>query len=804
MRATRSAPAPRRLAMSDRVSGTGARGANRLARARSPYLLQHRHNPVDWYPWGEEAFERARREEKPVFLSIGYSSCHWCHVMAHESFESEAIAKLLNEHFISIKVDREERPDVDDIYMSAVQLLTGSGGWPLSVFLTPDQKPFWGGTYFPPEDRYGRPGFATIVAELAAAWRNRPAEITNAADRLSAAVRQVSQGKRFTATGPPNPSAIDAALADLLAAYDEHHGGFGPAPKFPPHGGLRLLLHTLRRAESPPADLRDALTAAARGTLDAMALGGIRDHVGGGFHRYSTDTVWLVPHFEKMLYDNAQLLAIYADAAALWGGTEHRRVAEETAAWALRDMAGAEGAFHSALDADSEGEEGKYYLWSKEELRQALGEEEGELLSRVYNFGERGNFVDPVTGAEPGNIPHLRESIEAIAAAEGVDPGAFAARLSAAREKLLALRRTRVAPGLDDKILTSWNGLMLGALARAGRLLDRRDYVEASARAARFLLSSLRRNGKLLRSYRDGAAELDGYVEDYAFLASGLLDLHGAGEGSAWLGEAAALVDGMIERFWDAEEGGFFYVAADHESLIARTKDIFDESIPSGNGIAAQVLARLAAATGEERYARRLTEMLRLYAGILEQAPRAAESLVLAYAMALDSGVIGAGTDGGPGGAMGGATAAAPVGAGPVARAQRGPLLGVVTAPRGSLAPGETLELTLSLEIEPGWHIQPVRATRADLAATSVEVGVADGLIPGEMRFPEGSVAPLGGDRIAVYAGRVTIALPLSAAPGAPAGRRPVVLRVRHQACDDRRCLAPDVLELSLALDITA
>ena len=781
--------------MSEPVAVPGGRGMNRLAGERSPYLLQHRRNPVDWYPWGEEAFDRARREEKPVFLSIGYSSCHWCHVMERESFESEAIAKLLNDHFVSIKVDREERPDVDDIYMSAVQLLTGSGGWPLSVFLTPDQKPFWGGTYFPPEDRYERPGFATILAQLAAAWREQRAEVTGAAERLSAAVRQVAQGKRFTASGPPDPSAIDAALAELLAAYDERHGGFGPAPKFPPHGGLRLLLHTLRRAEPPPAEARDALTRVARGTLDAMARGGIRDHVGGGFHRYSTDAVWLLPHFEKMLYDNAQLLAVYADAAELWGSAEYRGVAEETAAWVLRDMTGPEGAFHSALDADSEGVEGKYYLWSVEEARGALGEDEGALFARVYSFGEGGNFTDPVTGEEPGNIPHLRAPLEEIAAAEGIESGVLAARLAHARARLLARRSERVPPGLDDKVLTSWNGLMLGALSRAGRLLGRRDYVEAAARAARFLLDTMRRDGKLLRSYREGSADLDGYVEDYAFLASGLLDLSEADGDPRWLKEATALADAMIERFWDGEEGGFYFVAADHESLIARTKDVFDESIPSGNGMAAQLLARLAAATGEERYARRLAEMLRLYAGVLEQAPRAAESLILAYAIALDSGTIAAEE----------AAAGSPrAESGPLARAQRGPLLGIITAPRRSLARGETLPLTLSLELEPGWHIQSVKPSRADLVATSVEVGVADGLTPGEMRFPEGSVAPLGGERLSVYTGRVTIALPMTADADAVPGRRPVVLRVRHQACDDKRCLAPDVLELSFALDITA
>jgi uncharacterized protein YyaL (SSP411 family) len=782
----------------------GGRAANRLAGTRSPYLLQHRFNPVDWYPWGEEAFAKARREEKPIFLSIGYSSCHWCHVMERESFESGTIAKLLNESFVSIKVDREERPDVDDIYMSAVQLLTGSGGWPLSVFLTPDRKPFWGGTYFPPEDRQGRPGFATVLAELTAAWRERRAEVANMADRLSAAVRQVTQGKRFPATGPPDPASIDAALAGLVAAYDRNHGGFGSAPKFPPHGGLRLLLHALRHAESAEPETRDALTEAARGTLDAMALGGIRDHVGGGFHRYSTDAMWLLPHFEKMLYDNAQLLGIYADAASLWGDPEHRRVAEEIADWVLREMTDSEGAFYSALDADSEGEEGKYYLWSVEEVREALGEAEGALFARVYRFGPRGNFRDPVTGEEPGNIPYLACRVEETAAGEGTDAAAFAARLGRARAKLLERRATRTAPGLDDKIVLSWNGLMVGGLARAGRLLGRRDLVDAAGRAARFLLGVMRRDGRLLRSYREGAGDLPACLEDYAFLATGLLDLHEADGDADWLTEAASIADSMGKRFWDPEDGGFYYVEADRGDLIARTKDVFDESIPSGNGTAAQLLARLAAATGEERYARRLAGLLESFSGVLAQAPRAAESLVLAYAMALDAGVISAPS---PAAAPTAPVSPAPPPAGPagpLARARLGPVLGIVTAPRASIAPGETVEVTLTLEVEPGWHIQSVKPSRADLLATSVEVGVADGLKPGAMRFPEGSVAPLGGERLSVYAGRVAITFPLAADADAPAGRRPVVLRVRHQACDERRCLAPDVLELPFAVDISA
>ncbi len=797
----------------------GERDANRLAGERSPYLLQHRLNPVDWYPWGPEALDFARREDRPIFLSIGYSSCHWCHVMERESFESETIARLLNEHFVSIKVDREERPDVDDIYMAAVQLLTGSGGWPLSVFLTPDQKPFWGGTYFPPDDRGGRPGFATIVAEIARAYGERRAEIVSSAERLAAAVRQVGEGRRFTGTGALDPAAIDAALEELVASYDGRHGGFGGPPKFPPHGALRLILRALARRDGPGAERREALEAAARGTLEAMALGGIRDHVGGGFHRYATDAVWLVPHFEKMLYDNAQLLALYARAAALWDDADYRGAAEETAAWVLREMTGPEGAFHSALDADSEGEEGKYYLWSLEEVRDALGPDDGALFARIYNLSERGNFVDPVTGEEPGNIPHLRGRVGAIAREAGLDPAEAGVRMARARALLLERRLRRAPPGLDDKVLTSWNGLMLGALARAGRALGREEYVGAAARCARFVLASLRRDGRLLRSYRSGHADLPAYVEDHAFLAAGLLDLHEATGEGAWLVEARTLADEMLARFWDPDEGGFFFVAHDHPALIARTKDVFDEAIPSGNGMAAQVLARLAAATGERLYAERLGALLRLFAGVLVQAPRAAESLLEAYAIALEAGLLEAGApaasasgeasapaDSAPGALSASAASPAPQEppAGPLARAQRGPVIATLSAPRRSLARGESLDLSILLEIEPGWHLQSARPTRADLAGTSVELGLGEGLSPGAMRFPEGSVAPLGGERLSVYAGTVAIRVPLTAAADAPPGRVPAVARVRFQACDDRRCLAPEVVELPFFLELRA
>jgi hypothetical protein len=769
------------------------RSPNRLAKEQSPYLLQHQWNPVDWYPWGPEAFEKARSESKPVFLSIGYSSCHWCHVMERESFESETIAKLLNEKFVSIKVDREERPDVDEIYMRAVQLLTGSGGWPMSVFLTADQKPFWGGTYFPPDDRGGRPGFASILAALSETYAARPEEVASAADRLASALRQMEGGRQFVASGPVDGTVWERAVEELVATYDRHYGGFGGAPKFPPHGALELLLRAT--AASPREDLEGVV----RGTLDAMAMGGIRDHVGGGFHRYATDAVWLVPHFEKMLYDNAQLASVYTEAFARWGDPEYRSAAEETLAWVTREMTSEEGGFYSALDADTEEGEGATYFWSLKEITDVLGPEDGALFARVYGVEEAGNFVDPVTGEEPGNIVHRKRPWLELARAEQIPEGELRSRMDRARARLLLKRLGRPAPGLDDKVVTSWNGLMIGAFARAGQVFERRDYVDTASRAARFVLTSMRRDGRLLRSWRAGESRLPGYLEDHAFLAWGLLDLHEVSDDRTWLSEARALADSMIERFWDAEEGGFFFVANDHESLIARTKEVFDQAVPSGNGMAARVLVRLWLTTGEKRYEEYAAKMFRVFAGILEQAPRAAEHLLLAFMAwsGADKSAIVADAEHVSG--MAPETGPAPA---PLARAQRGPVIVTADLEKRRIAPGETAELRLTLEMEPGWHVQSAKPSGADLIPTSVELGVMEGLVPGEMQFPDGSLAPMGGERMSVYAGKVVIRLPLRAEPDAPPGRAPIVARVRFQACDEKRCLSPEQVELSLALRV--
>ncbi len=595
---------------------------NRLAQEKSPYLLQHAHNPVDWYPWGAEALSRAREQNKPIFLSVGYSACHWCHVMERESFEDEATARILNEHFIPVKVDREERPDVDEIYMTAVQMMTRHGGWPMSVFLTPDGRPFYGGTYFPPEDRHGRIGFKTLLRELAKAYHERHDEIENVAAQLAQDLQEASRQR--PAPLPRGASLETAALLrlgvqDLAQRFDATHGGFGDRPKFPPHHALALLLEVIRR--DPDGDGKAAALPMLTRTLDHMALGGIYDHIGGGFHRYSTDDIWLLPHFEKMLYYNALLARVYSDAYRTTVRAAYARVARETCDWVLRDMTDAEGGFHAALDADSEGEEGKYYVWTLREVQDSVGHA-GASFAERYNIRPGGNFHDEATGRPTGtNIPHL----------SGPDlPDEIAPEDAEVRARLLAVREQCVPPGKDDKIITAWNGLMIGGLAFAGHTLGEEGYIEAARRAADFCLTVLSPGGKLLRRYRDGDASFDAYLEDYAFLADGLLDLHDATGEARWADAARRLAETLLTDFWDHEDGGFFFTGARHETLVARSKELFDGATPSPNGVAARVLARLGGLPGGQIYAARAQEMLHAFAGLMHHAPQGTQTLALA------------------------------------------------------------------------------------------------------------------------------------------------------------------------------
>ena len=576
---------------------------NRLAEETSPYLLQHKDNPVDWYPWGPEALERAKALDRPILLSIGYSSCHWCHVMEHESFESTATAGFMNEHFVPIKVDREERPDVDAIYMEAVQGMTGHGGWPLTAFCDPDGVPFYGGTYFPPEPRQGMPSFAMVMEAVVQSWgtqRDKIAEATGGIRAQLGAVGRIQPVDEELAR-----AVVEGAVSKLRMAADMEHGGFGGAPKFPPASALELMLTV---GETAPVEV----------TLDAIAAGGINDQIGGGFARYSVDPIWLVPHFEKMLYDNALLARAYLHGYQALGHERYRVVVERTLDWALREMRGPEGGFFSALDADSEGEEGRFYVWTPAEIRAVLDDAGiGELTDEViayYGVGEQGNF-------EGRNILNL------IGGASAEAPQ----RLDEARAALYEARSKRVWPGLDDKRLASWNALMIAALADAGAVLGRGDYLDAARVAAVFVCTQMRdAEGRLLRTWKDGGAKLNAYLEDHAFLLEALLTLYESTFEVRWFDAARETADAMIERFADPEHGGFFTTSSDHEELIARRKDIDDHPIPSGNSSAAYGLLRLAALTGERSYVEHAESVFRLFGRVATNHPQAVAHLLRA------------------------------------------------------------------------------------------------------------------------------------------------------------------------------
>jgi uncharacterized protein YyaL (SSP411 family) len=569
---------------------------NHLINETSPYLLQHAHNPVDWYPWGDDAFEKARRENKPVLLSIGYSACHWCHVMAHESFENDDIAQLMNENFVNIKVDREERPDLDQIYMNAVQMMTHHGGWPMTVFLTPDAVPFYGGTYFPPQDRYNMPGFPRVLIGVAEAYKERQEEIRDTGTSLITELRRL--GETGGSDHPIEPELLDAAYTGMLRNYDTVNGGFGGAPKFPPAMALEFLLRTYTRTHN-----REVLQIVSH-TCMKMANGGIYDQLGGGFHRYSTDSKWLVPHFEKMLYDNALLSRLYLHYFQVSEDAAARLTVEGILDYVLREMTHPGGGFYSTQDADSEGHEGKFFVWDIREIRDVLGETAASRFCDFYNITESGNF-------EGKNIPNVTRSLEDVAVAHRISVGDLQTSLNESRRILFERRERRVKPDRDEKVLTAWNGLMMASFAEAGIVLNRPDYTDAARRNAEFVLSNLRENGMLLRTWKDGRAKFNAYLEDYAFLAEGLLTLFETTGEARWLKEALALADRMVEEFWDNEGGGFFFTGKSHENLIVRSKDYFDNATPSGNSVAALVLLRLATLTGRENYRNLGTAVLR-------------------------------------------------------------------------------------------------------------------------------------------------------------------------------------------------
>jgi uncharacterized protein YyaL (SSP411 family) len=579
---------------------------NRLINESSPYLRQHAHNPVDWFPWGAEAFAAARREDKPILLSVGYSACHWCHVMERESFEDEQTARLMNERFVNVKVDREERPDVDHIYMNAVQALTGRGGWPMTVFLTPDGKPFYGGTYFPPEDRHGMPAFRRVLLAVDQAYRGKPEEVQKTVAQLMTALQSAEALQ--PAARPVDAGLVRSAAAALARAYDESNGGIGHAPKFPNEAVLELFL----RAHCSGGEARylDMVLH----TLQQMARGGIYDQLGGGFHRYSVDARWLVPHFEKMLYDNAQLVPLYLSAFQLTRDPFFASVARDTLEYVRREMRHPAGGFYSTQDADSEGEEGRFFLWDADEVRRLLGEDAAAIACRYWDVSDAGNF-------EHRNILHVTLEIDQLAKLFHRDAETVRQVLAAARRTLFAARERRVKPGRDDKILTAWNALMISAFAKAAEALDDDGYLRVAIDGVRFIETHLQRGDRLLSTYQDGVAKLNGYLDDYAFSIAALLDVFEAAQDRTFLERAGALANALLAHFWDADAGGFFFTSDDHETLIVRSKPAFDGSIPSGNSVALRNLLRLYHYTQEATYLARAESMLRLFAGALQEHP---------------------------------------------------------------------------------------------------------------------------------------------------------------------------------------
>ncbi len=748
----------------------------RLAQETSPYLLQHADNPVDWFPWGEEAFEKARREDKPIFLSVGYATCHWCHVMARESFEDPEIAAILNENFVNVKVDRQQRPDVDELYMRAVLIFTnGHGGWPMSVFLTPDGKPFYGGTYFP------REAFKRVLLEIARMWREEREKLLRVAGEVARAIEgEVQFTLRTDWEQLSNEQVLVVSESALLQRLDRTHGGFGGAPKFPPHHALEFLLRRYEVTRKSP------LWEAIELTLHQMARGGIYDHIGGGFHRYSVDARWLIPHFEKMLYDNAQLAQTYAWAFALSGNPLFQKVAQETYAFVLRELASPEGAFYSALDAESippenldtkVKEEGAFYLWRPEEVKAVLGERDGELFCKVYGISDEPNFVNPHTGYR-GCVPNLlRAPLENWAKALGMSEEELQAKLSKWRECLRQARLQRPRPPCDDQILTNWNALMVRSFALGFRFLGDTNYRLAAERAANFLLTKMRKaDGTLWHSYRNGIAKVEGMLDDYANLVVALTELHEVTGESVWLQRAQEIADTMVRLFYDFREGGFWFTT-ERSDLLARSKPALDGAEPSPNGMAALGLIRLAAQTGEERYAQIARQVLETFGGVLLRYPQVAMTLLCALhewqqRFATEKPIV-----------------LAPP---PVVRIRLEPEQLLVKV-------GEVAALKVHLDIAKGWHIgsfQPQAGTKATELVVESPLVIVERV---EAPPPQVSSFPFAETPLSVYKGTVTFVLWLR---GEKAGTGPLTVRVSFQACDDRRCEAPT--EITATIPVTS
>ncbi len=596
------------------MDGDKQKHTNRLINEQSPYLLQHSDNPVDWYAWNDEAFEKARKEDKPVFLSIGYSTCHWCHVMAHESFEDEEVAKLMNDTFVSIKVDREERPDVDAVYMQVCQMLTGSGGWPLTIIMMPDRRPFFAGTYIPKQSAYGRMGMMELINRVADLWKNKRDEIVNSAEGIT---DQLQSDLTRSQTTDMDEDTLKKTFEEIASTYDNQFGGFSGAPKFPVPHKISFLLRYWKRSGSEAA-LEMVLK-----TLNQMRYGGIFDQIGFGFHRYSTDAKWLVPHFEKMLYDQAMLAMAYTEAYQAVKVEDYRNTVNEIFAYVLRDLRSPEGAFYSAEDADSEGEEGKFYVWTEDEIDEHLGDD-AALFKDIYGIEKDGNFIEETGSARSGkNILHFNKTYSELAQKYDVPVDTLKLKIHEMGEKLYKIRGKRVRPGLDDKILTDWNGLMISALAKGGKALGEHKYIEAAEQAADFIIDNMIVDDMLRHRYRAGDAGIDGMIDDYAFFVNGLLELYQADFNIEYLKKAIILTDVLNNKFWDDKNGGYYMNSSEGEQLIARRKELYDGAIPSGNSMAMMNLVILWKITGSESYKRQIQKMTDAYSGIASMSPSA-------------------------------------------------------------------------------------------------------------------------------------------------------------------------------------
>jgi len=751
---------------------------NALIHETSPYLLQHAHNPVNWMPWGPAAFAKAKAENKPIFLSVGYSTCYWCHVMERESFEHEDVAEIINQHFVPVKVDREERPEVDQQYMMATQLVTGRGGWPNSVWLTPEGKPWMAGTYFPREQ------FKQILLQLSDVWDNRHDDVVKQAEQLTSAIEKIGAGN--VQSKPISTELITQAVETSLQRFDPEHGGFGDAPKFPPHANLALLIDQYRRDKN--ANVLKAIET----TLSEMERGGVYDQLGGGFHRYSTDGRWLLPHFEKMLYDNGQLLRAYTDGYLLTKNERHRETVAGTYDWLVREMTSPEGGFYSAVDSESDAEEGKFYVWTYDEIVNVLGKIDADLFANVYGVIPDGNFKEEATGqASKNNVLHLESTIKEFAEKNSLDSHDLNKRLSVMRAKLLTVRQQREYPHLDDKVIAAWNGLMIEGLAYAGRQLDEPKYVETAKLAADFILDKMMNDGTLQRTYRSETAKINGYLNDYAFVASGLLELYRATADKKYLTAAQAMADIVMRDFADEQNGGFYFTAepqqGEQAEFVIRSKNLGGGgNLPTGNGVMAQVLFDLGDLTGDEKYTDAANRTLEGLSGFMWQSAGQADHLLIAAATALDKTDTDATVSSNDADATFEATA----------------VEGEAYVSKVKLKPGESFQLAVQLKIKKGFHLYGTNEGIAFVKPTIITFAKSNVPVVEKIVSPSGmtKLDKAIGQELQTYQDEVTFFADLKLPDDAEVGSLVLTFNVATQACNDKQCLAPSESTIEIPL----